>query len=117
MNIFSINEILDHNEITLHFLQVAALSMPQVFRLSRIINDFQPAVALVGVDGLHPLQKAILDIYMKCTVPQGLHYASVVRSLSDKYPAEDIRQTITWLISEGYIFETHDSDHARIVSG
>jgi hypothetical protein len=31
-------------------------------------------------------------------------------------PGNFYRETITWLMSEGYIFETHDSDHARIVT-
>jgi hypothetical protein len=37
---------------------------------------------------------------------------------SHSYYFRDLyRQGITWLMSEGYIFETFDADHAKIVAG
>ena len=61
------------------------------------------------------MHQAIINIYAACSAPQGLHYASVVRSLAEKYRGEDVKQGIMWLIAEGYLFETHDSDHAKLL--
>lgn len=78
------------------------------------------------------MQKAILAVYAASQAPQGVHCESVIRALSGKYPSGEVRymlrflwplltragrrNAIAWLTAEGYIFETHDSEHAKLLT-
>lgn len=60
-----------------------------------------------------PIQMAILKQYKQCTAEAGLHVNSVVAALRGTYSEYDIRNTVNWLMSEAYLYQTIDGDHAK----
>ncbi len=65
---------------------------------------------------LTPIQRQVFAFYRDCREEIGLHSGSVIRSLNGRYSEKDVRNAIDTLISEGLIYLTIDSDHARNVS-
>lgn len=65
-------------------------------------------------NGLSPIQNAILGEYQKASSLEiGLHVNSVIQALRSRYSDYDIRETITWLMNEGYLYQTIDNQHAK----
>jgi hypothetical protein len=64
---------------------------------------------------LTPIQRAVFDVYRGSTDEIGIHVSSVIRALKGRYSEDDIKSSITSLISEGLLYLTIDSDHARHV--
>lgn len=66
---------------------------------------------------LTPIQKAVYTIYRESHDEIGVNIHSVIRSLQGRYSDSDVRNTVNCLISDGLIYLTIDSDHARNISG
>lgn len=46
----------------------------------------------------------------------GLHTAAVIRAMHGRYSENDVRNAVNKLVSDGLIYFTIDSDHARNVA-
>lgn len=66
---------------------------------------------------LTPIQKVVYALYRESQDEIGVNIHSVIRSLQGRYSDSDIRNTVSSLISDGLIYLTIDSDHARNISG
>jgi len=66
---------------------------------------------------LTPIQKAVYALYRESHDEIGVNIHTVIRSLQGRYSENDVKNTANSLISDGLIYLTIDSDHARNISG
>jgi len=66
---------------------------------------------------LTPIQKAVYALYRESHDEIGVNIHTVIRSLQGRYSETDVKNTANSLISDGLIYLTIDSDHARNISG
>lgn len=90
-------------------------------------NSYQPASKLSNVEdatssafasmagSLTAIQATVLKVYAESKAQEGIHIMVVVRRLSEKYNESSVRQTVQWLLDEGYLYVTIDNDHAKSV--
>lgn len=64
---------------------------------------------------LNPIQATVLKVYAEDKASEGMHISTVVRRLADKYAEDAVKQTVNWLLNEGYMYNTIDMDHAKSV--
>lgn len=64
-----------------------------------------------------PIQKTVYSLYRESRDEIGVNIHTVIRSLQGRYSEPDIRNAVNSLISDGLIYLTIDSDHARNISG
>jgi replication factor A2 len=83
---------------------------------SNLAKTTESTSAFAAIAGsLNPIQAAVLKVYTESRTPEGVHIIAVVRRLSEKYAEQAIRQTVQWLLDEGYLYVTIDNDHAKSV--
>lgn len=66
---------------------------------------------------LTPIQKAVYALYRESRDEIGVNIHTVIRALQGRYSEMDVKNTVNSLISDGLIYLTIDSDHARNISG
>ena len=112
------------NEVLFHFalcMSVHVNSDQSVAPPSKLSNlttaateELSPGLAnLAG--SLNPIQTSVLKVFADCKTMEGLHISNVARMLSEKYSEQSVRATYDWLLTEGYLYNTTDSDHAKSV--
>ena len=63
---------------------------------------------------LSPIQLAVLSTYQRGSTDEiGLHINVAVQALRPKYSEYDVKDTVTWLTNEGYLYQTIDDMHAK----
>lgn len=76
-------------------------------------NDNSAFSSLAG--SLTPIQATVLKVYAEDKASEGVHISLVIRRLADKYSEDSVKQTVSWLLNEGYMYNTIDMDHAKSV--
>ena len=66
---------------------------------------------------LTPIQKSVYSLYRESHDEIGVNIHTVIRSLQGRYAEADVRNSVSSLISDGLIYLTIDSEHARNISG
>lgn len=56
-------------------------------------------------------------MYRESSDEIGVNIHTVIRSLQGRYSESDVRNAVSSLISDGLIYLTIDSDHARNIAG
>lgn len=81
------------------------------------INEASAATSGLGsISGtLNPIQNTVLRLYSENKTVEGVHIMAAVRKFGEKYPEAAVRQTVQWLLDEGYLYLTMDNDHAKSV--
>jgi replication factor A2 len=69
--------------------------------------------ALAG--SLNPIQATVLKVYAEDQSSEGVHVSMIIRRLAEKYSEQSVKQTVQWLLNEGYLYNTIDNDHAKSV--
>lgn len=65
------------------------------------------------MSGLGTIQRAVLSAYNTSTAIEGLHTQTVLRMMQGRFQEREVKNTISWLITEGYLYNTIDDDHAK----
>lgn len=99
-----------HQDFASHSVQQPASKIAHTEQSNNEVSGFSAAAG-----SLNPIQAAVLKVYAEDKASEGLHIALVVRRLADKYSEESIKQTVSWLLNEGYMYNTIDMDHAKSV--
>lgn len=112
VNVHEISAITNFNEMTMHFLQVLALSWPH-----HGIGAARTAPgAALDTSGMTPAQRMVAQhCHANGSAEQGLHRDAIVRALAKNLPAAEVNAAIDSLIGSSILFNTIDMDHVRII--
>lgn len=111
----------DPNEFTYHMLQALSHHMllsnsSHPSSLSPLSKQHEDPLAGLGdmAKMLSPIQLAVLSTYQRAGTDEiGLHINVAVQALRPKYSEYDVKDTVSWLTNEGYLYQTIDDMHAK----
>ncbi|KAJ2851311.1 Replication factor A protein 2 [Coemansia brasiliensis] len=122
-----IRPITDHNEITYHGLEVTYVHLcktrGQPSSLQPANGSAVSAPYLAGNnmsrpgmldDGMTPVRSAILEVIKTAPPnPEGVSVSVVQQNLAGRFQISEITNAISWLTSEGHLFNTIDDQHIQ----
>lgn len=133
-----IRPITDSNQYTHHFLEVIAVhlyntkGLPNSSDTSTSIKSnmmdngtssmaMPPPVQQIPIsnnnnNSMTNLQKRVTDIYRELGNDEGIHQDVVISNLTNEgFSEKDIRDTITFLTDEGFLYNTGDDFHQKLI--
>jgi len=108
----------DYNLITYHNLKIIYQHIHHTKGISTISRKDDAKIGSTSLiedemSGLGAIQRAVLSAYNTSNAIEGLHIQTVLRMMQGRFQEREIRNTISWLITEGYLYNTIDDDHAK----